>query len=97
MPFGKLDCLIAHIYIVFGGRQVFVGFVLFVSQRILSLFPNRIAETVLFLLLRHIQLVFCNIGARDAVFRIDGAAIQLLMRHLHKEKSVADSALPNRS
>ena len=67
---------------------------LFVAQRIVSLFPNRIAETVLFLLLRHIQLVFCNIGAGNAVLRIDGAAIQLFMRGFHKEKSVADSALP---
>lgn len=67
---------------------------LFVAQRIVSLFPNRIVETVLFLLLRHIQFIFCNIGAGDAVLRIDGAAIQLLMRRLHKEKSVTDSALP---
>lgn len=94
MPFGKLDCLIAHIYIVFGGRQIFIGFVLFVAQRIVSLFPSRIAETVLFLLLRYIQLVLCNIGAGNAVLRIDGAAIQLLMRGFHKEKSVTDSALP---
>ena len=57
------------------------------------LFPKRIAEPVLFLLLRHIQFVFCNIGAGNAVLRIDGAAIQLLMRRFHKEKSVADSAL----
>ncbi len=94
MPFGKLDSLIAHINIIFGGRKIFIGFVLFVAQRIVSLFPNRIAETVFFLLLRHIQLIFCNIGAGDTVLRIDGAAIQLLMRCLHKEKSVADSALP---
>ena len=45
-------------------------------------------------MLRHVQLVFCNIGAGNAVLRIDGAAIQLLMRGFHKEKSVTDSALP---
>ena len=94
MPFGKLDCLIAHINIIFGGQQIFIGLMLFVAQRIVSLFPSRIAETVLFLLLRHIQLVLCNIGAGNAVLRIDGAAIQLLMRGFHKEESVTDSALP---